>query len=89
MTPQILLDALRKGFVSIDVMCMLILDECHRTTGNHPYAKIMKVRISFYYLAYYISVFYGALSFINIQMLLLLRNVLFWLGVLSQSRRQT
>lgn len=49
MTPQILLDALRKGSVSMDIICMLILDECHRTTGNHPYAKIMKVRITCYY----------------------------------------
>ncbi|KAK7363560.1 hypothetical protein VNO77_05706 [Canavalia gladiata] len=42
MTPQILLDALRKAFLSIEMICLMIIDECHRATGNHPYAKIMK-----------------------------------------------
>lgn len=43
MTPQILLDALRKAYLSLEVFCFIILDECHRATGNHPYARIMKV----------------------------------------------
>lgn len=43
MTPQILLDALRKAFLSTEKMSLIIIDECHRATGNHPYAKIMKV----------------------------------------------
>ncbi|XP_028790121.1 endoribonuclease Dicer homolog 3a [Neltuma alba] len=42
MTPQILLDALRKAFINIETVCLIIIDECHRATGNHPYAKIMK-----------------------------------------------
>ncbi|PRQ28075.1 putative ribonuclease III post-transcriptional gene silencing PAZ-Argonaute family [Rosa chinensis] len=42
MTPQILLDALRKAFLTIEAVCLMIMDECHRTTGNHPYKKIMK-----------------------------------------------
>ncbi|KAK4422330.1 Endoribonuclease Dicer3a [Sesamum alatum] len=42
MTPQILLDALRKAYLSFTVCCFLILDECHRATGSHPYARIMK-----------------------------------------------
>ncbi|GAV80701.1 Helicase_C domain-containing protein/Ribonuclease_3 domain-containing protein/PAZ domain-containing protein/dsRNA_bind domain-containing protein/ResIII domain-containing protein [Cephalotus follicularis] len=42
MTPQILLDALRKAFLSINMICLLIIDECHHASGNHPYAKIMK-----------------------------------------------
>ncbi|KAI3913389.1 hypothetical protein MKW98_003868 [Papaver atlanticum] len=42
MTPQILLDAMRKAFLSLDNVCLLVFDECHRTTGNHAYAKIMK-----------------------------------------------
>ncbi|XP_027354883.1 endoribonuclease Dicer homolog 3a [Abrus precatorius] len=42
MTPQILLDALRKAFLNIEMICLMIIDECHRATGNHPYAKIMK-----------------------------------------------
>ncbi|TKY74839.1 Endoribonuclease Dicer-like 3a [Spatholobus suberectus] len=42
MTPQILLDALRKAFLRIEMICLMIIDECHRATGNHPYARIMK-----------------------------------------------
>ncbi|KAL8107399.1 endoribonuclease Dicer homolog 3-like [Apium graveolens] len=42
MTPQILLDALRKAFVNFELISLLVLDECHHTTGNHPYAKLMK-----------------------------------------------
>lgn len=46
MTPQILLDALRSAFLKLEMVCLLIIDECHRTTGNHPYAKLMKVCFS-------------------------------------------
>ncbi|XVF35247.1 hypothetical protein REPUB_Repub18cG0129200 [Reevesia pubescens] len=42
MTPQILLDSLRKAFLSLEMVSLMIIDECHRATGNHPYAKIMK-----------------------------------------------
>ncbi|KAL5559568.1 hypothetical protein UlMin_035779 [Ulmus minor] len=42
MTPQVLLDALRKAFLSLEVVCLMVLDECHRATGNHPYARVMK-----------------------------------------------
>lgn len=42
MTPQILLDALRNAFVNFEMICLLIIDECHRASGNHPYASIMK-----------------------------------------------
>ncbi|KAM5566198.1 endoribonuclease Dicer [Rosa sericea] len=42
MTPQILLDALRKAFLTLEAVCLMIMDECHRATGNHPYTKIMK-----------------------------------------------
>ncbi|KAH9653048.1 Endoribonuclease Dicer [Citrus sinensis] len=42
MTPQILLDALRKAFLSLDIVCFIVIDECHHATGNHPYTKIMK-----------------------------------------------
>lgn len=46
MTPQILLDALRKAYFRLGTVCLMIIDECHRATGNHPYTKIMKVNIS-------------------------------------------
>ncbi|KZV28338.1 endoribonuclease Dicer3a [Dorcoceras hygrometricum] len=42
MTPQILLDCLRKSFFKFESVSLVLLDECHRATGNHPYAKIMK-----------------------------------------------
>ncbi|KAJ4951413.1 hypothetical protein NE237_028245 [Protea cynaroides] len=42
MTPQILLDALRKAFLTLEMVCLMIFDESHRATGNHPYTKIMK-----------------------------------------------
>ncbi|XP_038975924.1 endoribonuclease Dicer homolog 3b-like [Phoenix dactylifera] len=42
MTPQILLDALKHAFLTLDMVNLIIFDECHRATGNHPYAKIMK-----------------------------------------------
>ncbi|KAK2645038.1 hypothetical protein Ddye_020233 [Dipteronia dyeriana] len=42
MTPQILLDALRKAFLRLEMLCFIVFDECHHATGNHPYTKIMK-----------------------------------------------
>ena len=43
MTPQVLLDAMRNAFLRMEMFQLIIFDECHRTTGNHPYARIMKV----------------------------------------------
>ncbi|CAA7048554.1 unnamed protein product [Microthlaspi erraticum] len=42
MTPQILLDALRSSFMQLEMVHLLVIDECYRTTGNHPYARLMK-----------------------------------------------
>ncbi|KAH9304311.1 hypothetical protein KI387_008715, partial [Taxus chinensis] len=42
MTPQILLDGLRLSFLKLDMVDLLIFDECHHACGQHPYAKIMK-----------------------------------------------
>ncbi|XP_063947004.1 endoribonuclease Dicer homolog 3a-like isoform X1 [Daucus carota subsp. sativus] len=42
MTPQILLDALRKAFLKFGIICLLIFDECHHATRKHPYAKLME-----------------------------------------------
>ncbi|XP_044463559.1 endoribonuclease Dicer homolog 3-like [Mangifera indica] len=42
MTPQILLDVLRKAFLRLEMVCFIIIDECHHATKNHPYARVMK-----------------------------------------------
>ncbi|CAK9181994.1 unnamed protein product, partial [Ilex paraguariensis] len=41
MTPAILLDALRRSFLKLDMIKVLIFDECHNARGRHPYACIM------------------------------------------------
>ncbi|KAI3880460.1 hypothetical protein MKX03_031011 [Papaver bracteatum] len=41
MTHQILLDALRHSFLKLDMIKLLIFDECHHARGKHAYACIM------------------------------------------------
>lgn len=42
LTPQILVNALQRGEVpSLEVFSLLVFDECHNTTGKHPYNVIM------------------------------------------------
>ncbi|OMO99607.1 hypothetical protein CCACVL1_03710 [Corchorus capsularis] len=41
MTPQILLNCLRHSFFKINLIQVLIFDECHHARGKHPYASIM------------------------------------------------
>ncbi|KAG1358938.1 putative endoribonuclease Dicer [Cocos nucifera] len=44
MTPQILLHNLRHCFIKMDLIALLIFDECHHAQAKkrHPYAQIMK-----------------------------------------------
>uniref|UniRef100_A0A8C8RFD0 RNA helicase n=1 Tax=Pelusios castaneus TaxID=367368 RepID=A0A8C8RFD0_9SAUR len=42
LTPQILVNGLKDGTVpSLAVFTLIIFDECHNTTGNHPYNVLM------------------------------------------------
>ncbi|KAL2341556.1 hypothetical protein Fmac_009496 [Flemingia macrophylla] len=41
MTPAILLTGLRHSFFKLNMIKVLIMDECHHTGGKHPYACIM------------------------------------------------
>ncbi|KAI3446800.1 hypothetical protein Pfo_003465 [Paulownia fortunei] len=45
MTPQIMLHNLSHCFVKIELIALLIFDECHyaQLESNHPYAEIMKI----------------------------------------------
>lgn len=43
MTPAILLAALRHSFIQINMIKVIIFDECHNARGKHPYASIMMV----------------------------------------------
>ncbi|XP_057995567.1 dicer-like protein 4 isoform X2 [Hevea brasiliensis] len=45
MTPQILLHTLSHSFIKMELISLLIFDECHhaQVKSNHPYAEIMRV----------------------------------------------
>lgn len=43
MTAQILLNILNHGFISLENINLLILDECHNATKKHPYVRIMEL----------------------------------------------
>lgn len=41
MTPELFLNALRSGYITMQNFKLLIFDECHHCSGNDPYSKIM------------------------------------------------
>ncbi len=43
MTAQILYNMLQHGFIMLSNINLLLLDECHHASKNHPYAKIMEM----------------------------------------------
>ncbi|XP_076280664.1 endoribonuclease Dcr-2 isoform X2 [Lasioglossum baleicum] len=43
MTSQILLDALCHGFIYLNRINLLVLDECHRAVNDHPMRQIMQL----------------------------------------------
>ncbi|KAF2368450.1 Helicase C-terminal [Trinorchestia longiramus] len=42
MVSQIFLDLLKANFISWDQVNLLIVDECHHATGNHPMREVMR-----------------------------------------------
>lgn len=41
MTPELLLNCLRAGYLNLEQFKLIVFDECHHCAGNHPYMKIM------------------------------------------------
>nr|CCA19701.1 dicerlike putative [Albugo laibachii Nc14] len=42
-TPQVVRNALEKGYISMKNINLLVFDECHHVSKRHPYAHIMKL----------------------------------------------
>ena len=43
MTAQILVNMLDHGYIKMSNINLILMDECHNASGNHPYAQVMEV----------------------------------------------
>lgn len=43
MTPQTLEKDMQDGILDMDRVCLLVIDEAHRATGNYAYCKIIQL----------------------------------------------
>ena len=43
MTPQTLEKDIQSGLVDLQKVCLLVIDEAHRATGNYSYCKIIQL----------------------------------------------
>lgn len=41
--PQILVDMIQHAFLQLEQINLLIFDECHHATGNHPYSQLLRL----------------------------------------------
>jgi endoribonuclease Dicer len=45
MSPAILVEMFNHSFISVSSIKMIVFDECHHTTGKHPYTQVLdKIR---------------------------------------------
>ena len=41
--PQLLVDMIQHTFLRLEQINLLIFDECHHATGNHPYSQLLRL----------------------------------------------
>lgn len=66
MTPQILLRNLFHCFIKMEMIALLIFDECHhaQVKSDHPYAEIMKVYIVYAQICIQLHTSFHSIAFL-------------------------